>query len=85
MEKVNPKLEDLENRGNRPRRGLPDGMKKCPFQSSFEDIPCTPDCALYRSNKQQGFACPLLELPHISWALKGSPPSKNWHGNYNRG
>lgn len=78
------KMEELKNRGgDQPRRGcLPNGMKKCPFQSSLEDIPCTPDCALYRGNKQAGYNCPLLELPHISWALKGSPPSKNWNGQY---
>jgi len=79
------KMEEIKNRGkDSPRRGLPNGMKKCPFQSSFEDVPCTPDCALYRANKQAGYNCPILELPHISWTLKGQPPSKNWNGNYNR-
>jgi len=79
---VDKKTGEIKERmKNNQRRGLPDGMKKCPFQSSFEGIPCTPECALYRSSKQQGYNCPVSELVFISWSLAGKPA----RGSFNNG
>ena len=80
----NKELEKIKERAKNNERGLPQGMKKCPFQSAIIDIPCTSDCALYRGGKQAGFVCPFSELTSMSWALKGSQPSKKFNGNYQR-
>lgn len=49
----------------------------CPFTSTPENLyPCNPKCALYRSGKKAGFACPLTELTSMSWFMKGSPGKK---------
>lgn len=49
----------------------------CPFTSTPEaKQPCNPDCALYRSGKQPGYACPFTELTSMSWMLKGAPRKK---------
>lgn len=73
----NEALEKIRQRVINQNEKLPQGMKKCPFQSSIIDKPCTPDCMLYRSGKQGNFVCPLSELTSMSWVLKGSPKKNN--------
>lgn len=47
--------------------------KICPFMTSpDEQVACTSQCKIYRSNKDgNGFECPFSELSSISWKLKG--------------
>ena len=72
----NEELEKIKQRVQNQNKKLPQGIKKCPFQSSIIDKPCTPDCMLYRNGKQGIFVCPFSELASISWTLKGSPQKK---------
>ena len=53
------------------KKNQPKSMKICPFRGGLkEKVPCTSECALYRSEKRKGFECPFTESTTISWRLK---------------
>lgn len=69
------KLEELRQRkAKHENKILPDNIKFCPFVTTpNEEYPCNPKCAIYRNGRGQNFACPIAELPNISWHLAGRP------------
>lgn len=71
MEPLKKRLEKHDTNRDDPSQWR-DGA--CPFTSTPEKAhPCNPNCALYRSGKKPGYACPFSELTSMSWVIKGSP------------
>ena len=45
--------------------------KICPFMTSPDkQVACTSQCKIYRTNKKKAYACPISELPCISFNTK---------------
>lgn len=65
------KFKKKFNADDYKRKELKNDQKICPFQSTpDQEIPCSPRCVLYRSNKAIGFHCPLSEITSMSFRIK---------------